>query len=238
MTGWDQVKKKIPSGKAILHFIILQVVAQLGWNWISKTFTIPAIKEIGSLVIFIAIVFAVAWYLPKLNPRLTGAYARKEEQSQAPERQELLTWYDRQESNWTYYLRLELIHVYCYTRAASPYLIIQFKVRNFLPVKCRLLKIVRGNGTFVHSTVAQGNLPSIEKDIDKKVERCGEDQFDLKLDINGTKLPSILEFAAEQKATVQWCIRGEWYVDIYGHVQLAKTLADSFIYTGIPDIKG
>lgn len=34
--------------------------------------SIEWIKEIGYLVVFVAVLFAVAWYLPKLSPRLGG----------------------------------------------------------------------------------------------------------------------------------------------------------------------
>lgn len=42
------------------------------WGWISQSFTVPLIKEIGSLVIFVAGIFAVAWYLPKLTAVVIG----------------------------------------------------------------------------------------------------------------------------------------------------------------------
>jgi len=148
-----------------------------------------------------------------------------------------LEFYERQKANWRYYIRLELVHVFCFTKGASPYLVFQFKVRNFLPVEFRLVKIAKGNGTVVHPTVAQGNLPSIEKDIDEEIRRCNEGQFDLRLDIHGTTLPGILEYAAAQETTVHWVIQGEWHVSIFGQVQLAKTLANSLSYSDIPNIR-
>ncbi len=35
-------------------------------------FETPLIREIGFIVIFVAIIFAVAWYLPKLSPKVGG----------------------------------------------------------------------------------------------------------------------------------------------------------------------
>ena len=45
------------------------------WQWASQGFTIPLVREIGSLVIFVAGIFAVAWYLPKLMAILVSAPA-------------------------------------------------------------------------------------------------------------------------------------------------------------------
>lgn len=65
---WDNFKTRLglPSGAAIINFVVIQVVLELIWLGISQSFTIPFIREIGSLVVFIAGIFAVAWYLPKL----------------------------------------------------------------------------------------------------------------------------------------------------------------------------
>lgn len=40
------------------------------WDWVSKMLEIALIREIGYLIIFVAAIFAVAWYLPKLTPEL------------------------------------------------------------------------------------------------------------------------------------------------------------------------
>lgn len=194
-----------------------------GWTWYDQLFLFGGI---------FLLILGILTFVLRRRPSIM----RKSEAA-TTESQELLEFYERQKANWRYYVRLELVHVFCFIRVASPYLILQFKVRNFLPVEFRLVKIAKGNGTVVHPTVTQGNLPSIEKGIDKEIRRCDEDQFDLKLDIHGTTLPRILEYAAEQKATVQWVIQGEWHVNIFGQVQLAKTSADSLMYTDMPDIR-
>lgn len=71
---WDSVRTRlhIPSWSAIINFIIVQVALQLIWAWISSGFTYSLIRELGSLAIFIAVIFAVAWYLPKLTAVIMG----------------------------------------------------------------------------------------------------------------------------------------------------------------------
>jgi len=94
MGKWSRIKRGIPSGRAILHFVIIEIVLQLIWNWVSNMFTIPLIREIGFLVVFVAGLFAVAWYLPKLSPRLSGTSADGKPQQGMP------TDYERRYADW------------------------------------------------------------------------------------------------------------------------------------------
>lgn len=68
----------ITSWKAIVHVIAVQLVVQVIWHWISRGFETPLIREIGFLVIFCVALIAVAWYLPKLTPTLSGRSQPKE----------------------------------------------------------------------------------------------------------------------------------------------------------------
>ena len=68
-----QAKLSIPSGRAILHVVIVEIIINLLWNWVSQMFTFPIIREIGFLVLIITGLWAVAWYLPKLSPKFSGA---------------------------------------------------------------------------------------------------------------------------------------------------------------------
>jgi len=75
MWKWVQSAKQklgIPSGRAIIHVVIVEIVINLVWNWVSNRFTVPLVREIGFLFVFVAGLFAVAWYLPKLAPVYTG----------------------------------------------------------------------------------------------------------------------------------------------------------------------
>jgi len=80
MRKWFKEKFNIPFGRAILHFVISQVVLQIIWNWASKMVTTHTwIKEMGILVTFVFGMTLVAWYLPKISPRLSGASLEEKE---------------------------------------------------------------------------------------------------------------------------------------------------------------
>ena len=59
-----QIKTRfsIPSGRAIVHFAVVEIIIEAIWNQVSKMFTVPMIREIGFLAIFIVVLFVVAWY--------------------------------------------------------------------------------------------------------------------------------------------------------------------------------
>jgi hypothetical protein len=59
-------KMHIPSSGAIFHFLAMEVVSMLLWWGVSTMFSNQLIRDIGFLVVFVAGIFAVAWYLPKL----------------------------------------------------------------------------------------------------------------------------------------------------------------------------
>jgi hypothetical protein len=63
-------KLRISSWQALVHLVIVQIILNLIWGWVSNMFEVVLIREIGFLVIFVAGIFAVAWYLPKLAPAL------------------------------------------------------------------------------------------------------------------------------------------------------------------------
>ncbi len=71
---WKFVRGKfgIPSGRVIVHFVVVEAVLQAMWWGAGKVFSmIPeVVKGWGFLAVFIAAIFAVAWYLPKLSPAL------------------------------------------------------------------------------------------------------------------------------------------------------------------------
>ncbi len=62
----EYIKRNLPG---VIHFVILEILGNLLWTWISKGFSFTLVREVGYLVIFIAVIFAVAWYLPKLSLR-------------------------------------------------------------------------------------------------------------------------------------------------------------------------
>lgn len=127
------------------------------------------------------------------------------------EQQALLNFYEQQKANWGQYISIEITDIICYTKVTTPYLVFRFKVRNFLPISFKIVRI-NADGTLNSGKV--GNLPSIKENIDGQFRPCGESEFNLKLQINGTGIPAMLETASGN--TVQWIIQGEWYIEIYG----------------------
>lgn len=69
---WVIIKDKlhITSWQAILHFAIVEIVLNIIWDKVSLMFQLETVREVGFLVIFVSVIFAVAWYLPKLAPAL------------------------------------------------------------------------------------------------------------------------------------------------------------------------
>jgi uncharacterized protein YbaR (Trm112 family) len=63
-------KLRIPSWQALVHLVVVELLLNILWNWVSKMFQIVVVREIGFLVIFVAAICAVSWYLPKLAPTL------------------------------------------------------------------------------------------------------------------------------------------------------------------------
>lgn len=57
------------SWKAFYHLIIGEIIVNGLWALVSWIFKLETIREIGFLVVFVFALFAIAWYLPKLNAR-------------------------------------------------------------------------------------------------------------------------------------------------------------------------
>lgn len=140
------------------------------------------------------------------------------------EQRELLDFYERQKANWRSYIRLKLVKVESYTKAASPYLVLTLEVHNYLPISFNLVRVSETEGS-----VGQCNLPRLPENIDKKIGACTEDQFEIRVDVHGTKIPEFLESkeAPGKPCLLQWYLKGVWYADIYGKTQPIKYKADS-----------
>ena len=59
-------KLGITSWQGIIHLVIVQAIINIIWEQISRMFTVAYVREIGFLVVVIAGLFAVAWYLPRM----------------------------------------------------------------------------------------------------------------------------------------------------------------------------
>ncbi len=140
------------------------------------------------------------------------------------EQKELLDFFELQKDNWKSYIRLKLVKVESHTKAASPYLVLTLEVHNYLPVSFKLVRVLDTEGS-----VGKNNLPSLPENIDKKIGACSEDQFEIKVDVHGTKIPEFLQSkeALGKPCPLQWYLKGVWYADIYGKTQPIKYKADS-----------
>ena len=96
-------KLHIASWQAILHFVVVEIALNLIWDRVSSMFQIVAIREVGFLVVFVAGLFAVAWYLPKLEPALYSLGSAKiKKQSVTRLEHDSVLWQDGGNDNYGY----------------------------------------------------------------------------------------------------------------------------------------
>ena len=105
---WQYIRDKlhIPSLSVILHFFAVEIILSLIWFGLSKLISIVFVREIGYLVIFVAAIFAVAWYLPKLSPSLASFGLVRQKKQQTLPRPFLIydnvRWEDGGNDGWGY----------------------------------------------------------------------------------------------------------------------------------------
>jgi hypothetical protein len=161
----------------------------------------------------------------------------KQPDSQTPlsvEQRNALEFYESQKAFWKTYVRIELHSIDILVKHVStPHLVLHFRVHSCLPTEFLLTRVTKGEGT----VGGQYNLPTIEGSIDKKVGPCGDKDFELRLDIHGTKLPEVLQSPAWANQTLQWFVKAEWYAHIYGGEQLVKSKANDLSYSAIPNVQ-
>ena len=208
--GWHMPTRLIQLMCRILTIWCLMIIPILifrNWIW-------GHLELVGYIVLPFAIV-AIAFLWEKVSITLKGRY--QSSVGLTKEQQGLVDFYERQKTNWEQYIIFQLINVVCYTKAKTPHLIFHVKVYNFHPVSFKIVKI-KADGTLNRSGEV-GNLPSIKDDEKRDFRECGEGLFAIKIDINGTGLPAMLETAAEKRELVQWIIQGQWEIEIYGKTQ-------------------
>lgn len=131
----------------------------------------------------------------------------------------LLAFYARQKHDWRNYIRLKLRDVDCsYINEASPYVLLKLEIVNFLPVPLKLTRVIRSSGIVDHLT-----LPRLPENHDINVPACSEKRFDIRLDLQNTKIPGHLSFREEEQPgrCFQWVIKGEWVFEAFGECQTA-----------------
>jgi hypothetical protein len=136
----------------------------------------------------------------------------------------LLEFYERQKANWKSNLQLHLIRISPNIDGDVPKVVFEFEMINYLPVECKLIKVIHSTG--VVSAGGSCTLPMLPETIDETINACSEKQFKMEMEVGRTKLPDFLRSKlTESGRMLQWTIKGEWYVDIYGKPELWQSLA-------------
>jgi len=79
MRKWlKSIRHSLPTVRNIILFIVVQLILQAMWYGVSKLLADQFLRDIGVIAVFIAGIFAAAWYLPKLSPILSGVSRKKE----------------------------------------------------------------------------------------------------------------------------------------------------------------
>ncbi len=152
------------------------------------------------------------------NQSIRQHFSNTEEMARA---KELLEFEQTQRQSWLSFVHLRLCGVDCsHVNEASPYVVLDMELRNFLLVPVRLLNAMNSDGTVdVHT------LPSLPENYDVTVQPCLAHLFQIKLAIHGTDVPNHLrsEASVECRRPLRWVIRGEWYVEVFGTRKRAWT---------------
>ncbi len=93
-------------------------------------------------------------------------------------------------------------------------------VRNYLPVGFKLLKVTHSSGRVNAGELGYRELPALPETIDEKVGSCVEKQFRIDVAIHGTDIPEFLESVSKPGQLLQWTLKGQWYVEIYGKIDV------------------
>lgn len=190
-----------------------------GWPWYDQLFLFG-----GAFLLILGILAFVITRKPSANGKTDRGSLIKQSLVTA-EQLELLDFYKEQRQDWTSYIKLRISDIACHTKAASPYLVFNVKVSNFLPVKIKIIKL-KGN-----CDVDGAGLPQVAQDIGNEIERCKEGQFDLRWDINGTQIPQILQGYESNYTYASWFLKGAWQIEAYGET---KMLPHDLQYSRIP----
>lgn len=130
-----------------------------------------------------------------------------------------LDYYEQQKTNWKYYVHLELVGV-SLVKSESPVINFTFELQNFLPIELRLLRVLHSSGTVSAGALGSCDLPALPEGIEQRVDRGTKIRFTMK---SGTCTPSVLEFlerVSTKGQLLQWFLKGEWHVEVYGKTEV------------------
>lgn len=136
------------------------------------------------------------------------------------DQKELLEFYERQKANWKNYIRLKIVRVVQDVTGDVPKVIFWLEMTNFLPVEFRLVKVTHSEGDVGAGGLGGCHLPSLSETIDERIGPCSEKQFKLEMGVYGTNVPNFLSKVSAGGQLLQWMLKGEWYVEIYGKLEV------------------
>jgi len=142
-------------------------------------------------------------------------------QTTLKKQEEFTSLYERQKQNWGSKLRLSIIRVLPSIDADVPKVIFEMEMINYLPFEISLIKVLNSSGMVSAGELGSCILPGIPETIGKKTDACSEKQFNLEMEVGGTKLSDFLRHKlADPGQLLQWILKGEWYVEICGKTEV------------------
>lgn len=150
------------------------------------------------------------------------------------EEQELLSFYQRQKDSWKSYLRLRIKGVIPAVDADVPMVTFQMEMINYLPIQVKLVKVTRSSGNVSAGEFGSCSLPAFPESVDKRVSACSETEFSLQMEVGKTKLPDFLRgFSNMPGHSLQWILKGEWYVEVEGKTEVWENQSYNLIYNHV-----
>jgi len=140
------------------------------------------------------------------------------------EQKELLAFYEGQKEDWRNNLRLNIKSIKLGVDNQVPKIIFGMEMINYLPVDVKLVKVVKSSGSVGAGSFGHCDLPSFPETIDEKAGKCFEKQFELTMAVGGTGVPAFLKpLLLNRGQRLQWILKGEWYIEIFGKTELWAT---------------
>lgn len=221
----------------LLSFLLSLIIFFFQW-WMQEKKIIT--EQNADILLYVSIticVFAIGYILWPIIRRL-----RITLQSQSPipvqglssEERELLDFYNRQKDNWKSDIRMQIVHVIPkVTGNAPPKVVFELEVRNYLPVGFKLLKVTHSSGRVNAGELGYRELPALPETIDENVGSCTEKRFSIDVAIHGTDIPKFLESVSKPGQLLQWTLKGQWYVEIYGKIVIWQYQSYEMLYDQI-----
>ena len=191
-------------GASVLRGIFRGIVD--GWVWYDQVFLFG-----GAFLLILGILIFVF-----RNRKWVGGKTEA-----GDEQKELLDYCERQKANWKSNIRLRIMRVMPAIGGDVPKVVFDLEMINYLPIECKLVKVTHSSGTVSAGKLGSCALPSLPETIDEKINACSEKQFRIEMEVSGTKIPDFLRpKLTEWGQLLQWMLKGEWYVEMGGKIEV------------------